>query len=159
MSDLSSSQVAKKAKVVLLGQSEVGKTCIIQRYVNDDFSDNPSNTIGGVSAFVCDSCSRYYYYYCRCCCCCCCCCGFYFYHFIMFNCEQWHPHLHLNALFARLVSFTSKVMAPLDSTKVELELWDTSGQGVSWLLWDGDLQCASKLISRHPAPFTLHPHL
>ena len=37
-----------KVKLVLLGDTAVGKTCIVQRYVNDDFTDDLNSTIGGV---------------------------------------------------------------------------------------------------------------
>ena len=32
--------VAKTCKVVLLGESGVGKTCIIARFINNTFEDN-----------------------------------------------------------------------------------------------------------------------
>ena len=32
---------AKLAKVVLLGESTVGKTCTVLRYVNDTYSESP----------------------------------------------------------------------------------------------------------------------
>ena len=32
-------------KVVLVGDSGVGKTCIIQRYVNDNYNENSESTI------------------------------------------------------------------------------------------------------------------
>lgn len=35
-----------KVKLVLLGDTAVGKTCIVQRYVNDDFTDDLNSTIG-----------------------------------------------------------------------------------------------------------------
>ena len=39
----------KCIKVALLGNSEVGKTCIITRYVKEIFSDNTTSTIGACS--------------------------------------------------------------------------------------------------------------
>lgn len=33
-------------KIVLIGESGVGKTCIVSRFVNDQFEDNPSSTNG-----------------------------------------------------------------------------------------------------------------
>lgn len=35
-----------KVKLVLLGDTAVGKTCIVQRYVNNDFTDDLNSTIG-----------------------------------------------------------------------------------------------------------------
>ena len=35
---------AKVCKVVLLGESGVGKTCIIDRFINDNFEDNKRTT-------------------------------------------------------------------------------------------------------------------
>jgi small GTP-binding protein len=37
---------AQSCKVVLLGESGVGKTCIIARYVNNTFEDNGMSTTG-----------------------------------------------------------------------------------------------------------------
>ena len=37
---------AKTCKVVLLGESGVGKTCIISRYTNNTFDDNNMSTTG-----------------------------------------------------------------------------------------------------------------
>jgi small GTP-binding protein len=41
----------KKIKLVLLGNSAVGKTCIVQRMIYDTFSVNNTSTIG--AAFTC----------------------------------------------------------------------------------------------------------
>ena len=38
--------VAKTCKVVLLGESGVGKTCIIARFINNTFEDNIISTTG-----------------------------------------------------------------------------------------------------------------
>jgi len=35
-----------KIKLVLLGDSGVGKTCIVQRFASDEFSEDPASTIG-----------------------------------------------------------------------------------------------------------------
>ena len=40
----------KVCKVVLLGESGVGKTCIIDRFINDNFDDNQKTT--GISTFT-----------------------------------------------------------------------------------------------------------
>ena len=40
----------KVCKVVLLGESGVGKTCIIDRFINDNFDDNQKTT--GISTFI-----------------------------------------------------------------------------------------------------------
>ena len=45
-----SSLTPSKVKLVLLGDTAVGKTCIVQRYVNDDFTDDLNSTIGGVES-------------------------------------------------------------------------------------------------------------
>lgn len=37
-------------KVVVLGASCVGKTCLLDRYVNDQFESAPKNTIGAAFA-------------------------------------------------------------------------------------------------------------
>ena len=37
-------EIAKVCKVVLLGESGVGKTCIINRYITDTFSDNEKSS-------------------------------------------------------------------------------------------------------------------
>jgi GTPase SAR1 family protein len=37
-------------KVVLLGSSGVGKTCLLDRYVNDSFEPSAKNTIGAAFA-------------------------------------------------------------------------------------------------------------
>ena len=47
-----SSLTPSKVKLVLLGDTAVGKTCIVQRYVNDDFTDDLNSTIGGAKAVV-----------------------------------------------------------------------------------------------------------
>lgn len=47
-----SNLVPSKVKLVLLGDTAVGKTCIVQRYVNDDFTDDLNSTIGGVWALM-----------------------------------------------------------------------------------------------------------
>ena len=47
-----SSLTPSKVKLVLLGDTAVGKTCIVQRYVNDDFTDDLNSTIGGVHSVV-----------------------------------------------------------------------------------------------------------
>ena len=39
-------QKIKEIKVVLLGESGVGKSCLLNRYVNDDFRQNIDPTIG-----------------------------------------------------------------------------------------------------------------
>ena len=36
----------KEIKVILLGDSGVGKTCIINRYINDEFNPNSKTTLG-----------------------------------------------------------------------------------------------------------------
>ena len=36
----------KEIKVILLGDSGVGKTCIINRYINDEFNTNSKTTLG-----------------------------------------------------------------------------------------------------------------
>ena len=41
---------AKVCKVVLLGETGVGKTCIIDRFINDNFEDNKPAT--SISSFV-----------------------------------------------------------------------------------------------------------
>ena len=38
------SEIAKVCRVVLLGESGVGKTCIINRYITDTFSDNEKSS-------------------------------------------------------------------------------------------------------------------
>ena len=38
-------------KVVLVGDAGVGKTCIIQRYVNDEFKENPESTISSTYTY------------------------------------------------------------------------------------------------------------
>ena len=40
----------KVCKVVLLGETGVGKTCIIDRFINDNFVDNQKAT--GISTFI-----------------------------------------------------------------------------------------------------------
>ena len=40
----------KVCKVVLLGESGVGKTCIIDRFINDNFDDNQKTT--GIATFI-----------------------------------------------------------------------------------------------------------
>ena len=40
----------KVCKVVLLGESGVGKTCIIDRFINDNFEDNQKTT--GIATFI-----------------------------------------------------------------------------------------------------------
>ncbi|MHA1168045.1 MAG: Rab family GTPase [Candidatus Hodarchaeales archaeon] len=36
----------KKWKVVIIGDSNIGKTCLLERYINDKFLENPKLTIG-----------------------------------------------------------------------------------------------------------------
>ena len=43
-------QARVDCKVVLLGSSGVGKTCLLDRYVNDSFEPTPKNTIGAAFA-------------------------------------------------------------------------------------------------------------
>ena len=38
-------------KVVLVGESGVGKTCIIQRYVNNNFNENVESTIASTYTY------------------------------------------------------------------------------------------------------------
>ena len=47
--------VAKTCKVVLLGESGVGKTCIIARFINNTFEDNIISTTG--ASYASKSCS------------------------------------------------------------------------------------------------------
>ena len=44
-----SEEGAQCCKVVLLGESGVGKTCIISRFINNTFDDNGMSTTGGKS--------------------------------------------------------------------------------------------------------------
>ena len=37
-----------KVKLVLLGDTAVGKTSIVERYANDNFADDLNTTIGGM---------------------------------------------------------------------------------------------------------------
>ena len=39
-------------KIVLLGESSVGKTCIIKRYNNNDFNDEHLVTVGATGILV-----------------------------------------------------------------------------------------------------------
>ena len=36
----------KEIKVILLGDSGIGKTCIINRYINDEYNPNSKTTLG-----------------------------------------------------------------------------------------------------------------
>ena len=40
------SENVKELKIILLGNSGVGKTCIINRYIHDQFNPNSESTIG-----------------------------------------------------------------------------------------------------------------
>lgn len=43
-------QARVDVKVCLLGSSGVGKTCLLDRYVNNSFEQSPKNTIGAAFA-------------------------------------------------------------------------------------------------------------
>jgi small GTP-binding protein len=50
MDNDNNNEITEVCKVVLLGESGVGKTCIIDRFINDNFDDNQKTT--GISTFT-----------------------------------------------------------------------------------------------------------